>query len=148
MKTWMMLANAAPLFMSEMNGNEKIPFTGIIAVTLTGFAVVFLGLIILIAFVSLLGKFFESRSNKSKPDAPSAPKQEQKPAPKPAPKSPAADLNEEQAVVAAICAAISAMGEAEGTTYAVKSIRPKQAPVRGARPAWYMAGLRDNTTPF
>ena len=148
MKTWMMLANAAPLFMSEMNGNEKSPFTGIIAVTLTGFAVVFLGLIILIAFVSLLGKFFESRSDKSKPDAPAAPKQEQKPAPKPAPKSPAADLNEEQAVVAAICAAISAMGEADGTTYAVKSIRPKQASVRGARPAWYMAGLRDNTTPF
>lgn len=146
MKTWMMLANAAPLFM--MDGTKKLPFTDILATTFTGLVVVFLGLLILIMFVSLLGKFFESRSDKRKPDAPSAPKQEQKPAPKPAPKSPAADLNEEQAVVAAICAAISAMGEADGTTYAVKSIRPRQTPVRGARPAWYMAGLRDNTTPF
>lgn len=148
MKTWMMLANSAPLFMSNMNGDEKVPFTDILAVTFTGFAVVFLGLTILILFLTLLGKIFDRKSDSGKPDAPAAPKQEQKAAPKQAPKSPAADLNEEHEVVAAICAAISAMGEADGTTYAVKSIRPKQAPVRGARPAWYMAGLRDNTTPF
>ena len=146
MQTWMMLTNSAPLFM--MDGNGKLPFTDIVATTITGLAVVFLGLIILILFLTLLGKIFDRKSGSSKPAAPSAPKQEKTPAPKPEPKSPAADAGQEQEIVAAICAAISAIGEAEGTTYAVNSIRPKQAPVRGARPAWYMAGLRDNTTPF
>lgn len=123
---------------------EKLPFGDVVAITFTGLAVVFLGLIILIVFVTLLGKFF-TRSKKTDAKPPVAPP----PAP-PAPKTevtPPTAADDDTAVVAAISAAIAAMGEAEGATYAIRSIRKKQ-PAAVGRPAWAMAGIRDNTTPF
>lgn len=117
----------------------------IAAVTFTGLVVVFLALILLVAFLYLMGKVF-NRKPKSTNGSDATTKKEAKPA-APAATAPTAAPMEDDAVVAAICAAVSMMGAADGTTYAVKSIRPAKNRPAG-RPAWYMAGLRDNTTPF
>ncbi len=121
----------------ELSGSD------IAAITFTGLAVVFLGLIILVLFLTVMGKIM----NTSKPAAPAkpapAPAAKQEPAP-----APVQAVDDDAEVVAAITAAITAMGEAEGKTYAVKSVKPKQGGNAGTRPAWHMAGIRDNTTPF
>ena len=116
------------------------------AVVITGLVVVFLGLILLIAFISIAGKIFtaidKSKKNSKTVDA--------------TPKSTvaAADINnnaviaeDDNEVVAAIAAAIAMMGIADNTTYKIKSIKAANN-ARPSRSAWAMAGLNESTSSF
>lgn len=113
------------------------------AVVITGLVVVFLGLVLLIAFISIVGKIFtaidKSKKNKTV-------------------ESPAKDAgvtsvdngfaaSDDTEVVAAIAAAVAMMGIADNTTYKIKSIKAANN-ARPSRNAWAMAGLNDSTSPF
>ena len=114
---------------------------------LTGLAVVFLALIILVVIIWCFGKIMDSVKSK-KSAASNAPAAKVAPAPKaPAPKvvEVASDgLSDE--VVAAITAAITAIlnEEGDGKSYVVRSIKR----VRKNRRAWGKAGVEENTRPF
>lgn len=114
---------------------------------LTGLAVVFLALIILVVIIWCFGKIMDS-VNSRKSAAASAPVEKTAPVPKaPAPKvvEVASDgLSDE--VVAAITAAITAIlnEEGDGKSYVVRSIKR----VRKNRRAWGKAGVEENTRPF
>ncbi len=118
------------------------------AVVITGLSVVFLGLIILILFVWLMGKTFTAIENRDKSKAPAEIKAE-KPQPivapvkqssvKPASKS-------EDEIIAVIAAAVAAMGEADGKKYKLKSVKAVRN--KASRPAWSVAGLQSDTAPF
>ncbi len=111
----------------------------VFTVVLTGLVVVFLGLILLIAAITIMGKVFESIRS-SKKDAKPAPAA--KPAkPVPAPVSSSADDDE---VIAVIAAAVAAMAEADGTVYAIKSVK-RSAPRRNA---WGAAARSEMTSSF
>lgn len=128
---------------------EKLPFSDVVAITFTGITVVFLGLIILIIFITLMGKIFEAINKKGNgKKTPPAEKPVITPAPAPVQttQQPLSDSDDDE-IIAAITAAVAMMSAQDGTTYKVKSIRQSR-PSGGARPAWAMAGLRDNTTPF
>lgn len=115
------------------------------AVVITGLVVVFLGLVILIAFVWLMGKFFSMGSDKKKITA-------EQPKPivpvKTVPVKAAVNTNtaDDDEVIAVIAAAVAAMGQADGKVYKVKSVRAVKN--RASRSAWAMAGLQQNTAPF
>ncbi len=114
------------------------------AVVFTGLSVVFLALIILILFVWLMGKFFTAIENRKKPAAVAE-------TPSPAPVKAAApvkptSVNNDDEVIAVISAAIAAMGQAEGKTYKLKSV--KAVKNKASRSAWSMAGLQSDTMPF
>lgn len=118
----------------------------VFAVVITGLVVVFLGLVLLIAFISLIGTFFK-RADKNKKAA-DGEKSTPVPAPKAAPVSvkpvQAADDDE---VIAVISAAVAMMSETDGTAYKIKSVRAASNGVP-ARNAWASAGLRESTNPF
>ncbi|MGN0614010.1 MAG: OadG family protein [Porcipelethomonas sp.] len=116
------------------------------AVVITGLAVVFLALILLIVFVWLMGKIFTIGKNKksNSPQQKPAPAAPAKPAAPAAAKTVTAEDDDE--IIAVISAAVAAMGQAEGKTYKVKSVRAaKNIP---SRSAWAMAGLQSDTMPF
>ncbi|MBQ4346713.1 MAG: OadG family protein [Oscillospiraceae bacterium] len=120
----------------------------IAAMTITGLAVVFLGLLILVVYLTLSGKLFV-RLGIGQPKPKKAPAA---PAPKPvaAPKSavPAAVAGEDEDEIAAVIAAVvAAMSTADGTAYAVRSIKPVRR-VGSGRSAWAQAGMADLTAPF
>ncbi len=113
------------------------------AVVITGLVVVFLGLILLIAFISIVGKIFTAIENAKKN------KNVESPSKDIALTSSNNELvvSDDTEVVAAIAAAIAMMGIADNTTYKIKSIKA----VNNARPsrnAWAMAGLNESTSPF
>lgn len=118
------------------------------AVVLTGLAVVFLALVILILSVNLIGKFFTSMENKKNRgnNSPDAPKQETKSVAAPAP---IVEDGIETEVVTVITAAIAAMTGGKGT---VKSIKAAKKPTRGTavggRNPWHYAGVQENTRAF
>ncbi len=120
------------------------------AVVITGLSVVFLSLVILILFINLLGIFFK-RKKKDNNKTSSAMK-EQVSAKVETVKSnvsaektaAASDDNDE--IIAVISAAISALGDADGKTYKVKSVRAVSS--KPSRSSWAMAGLQNNTAPF
>lgn len=114
------------------------------AVVITGLVVVFLGLVLLIAFISIVGKIFtaidKSKKNNKTVDTPT--------------KSTAAAVinnaviaEDDNEVVAAIAAAIAMMGIADNTTYKIKSIKAANN-ARPSRSAWAMAGLNESTSSF
>ncbi len=120
------------------------------SVVITGLTVVFLGLIILILFVWVMGKIFSAieKSKTKKKDAVKVQPAVQKPAaakPKAEPKA-AAPSEDSDEIIAVISAAVAAMGQAEGKKYKVKQI--KAAGGRASRSAWSMAGLQNDTMPF
>ncbi|MBP1559675.1 MAG: OadG family protein [Oscillospiraceae bacterium] len=117
----------------------------VFAVVITGLVVVFLGLVLLIAFISIIGKIFTAVDAKKKNTAAAAPapKAVQAPAAVPAPVS----ASDDDEVIAVISAAVAMMGAADGKAYRVKSIKAA-APSAASRSAWAMAGLRDTTSPF
>ncbi len=119
----------------------------IAAITIIGLAVVFAGLLILILYLYLSGAVFRrSNSADHKPE----PTPKARPAAQVAPVkqvSKSAAAEDESEVVAAIMAAIAAMGAADGKTYRVRSVKPVHRGSMG-RSAWAQAGLSDNTTPF
>lgn len=120
----------------------------VFAVVVTGLVVVFLGLVLLIAFISLIGAFFK-RADKNKKAAKtengkSAAVSATKTAPVAVNPIQAADDDE---VIAVISAAVAMMSEADGTAYRIKSVKAASNGVP-ARNAWASAGLRESTNPF
>ena len=118
-----------------------------VVVTITGIVLVFLILVLLMAIITLEGKIFDAMNGK-KAAAKSAPKAAAKPA-APAAKPAAAPVQQAAPapqveegipgdVVAAIMAAIHAMGNGK---YTLKAVR------RGKN-GWGKAGVNDTTAPF
>ncbi|MBQ8727151.1 MAG: OadG family protein [Oscillospiraceae bacterium] len=123
---------------------------------IVGFVVVFIGLILLVTIFSIMGLIFKSVSKssakkeekkKAKTDKKSsekktvvAEKKEEVSAPTPVVEDGISDE-----VVAVIAAAIASMSDGK-TRYAVRSI--KKTRNIGGRPAWAMAGIRENTSSF
>ena len=118
----------------------------VFAVVITGLVVVFLGLVLLIAFISLIGWLFKTMDKNKK-----AAKAADAPAPKSAPAavSPAQTVQsaDDDEVIAVISAAVAMMSAADGTSYRIKSVKATSNGVP-ARNAWASAGLRESTNPF
>lgn len=125
-----------------MGMQMSLPY--VFAVVITGLVVVFLGLVLLIAFISLIGWFFKTM-NKNKETAKAAD------APVPKAAAPAAVKQVQSAdddeVIAVISAAVAMMSAADGTSYRIKSVKAASNGVP-ARNAWASAGLRESTNPF
>ncbi len=123
------------------------------AVVITGLAVVFIGLILLIALVWLYGKIFQVVNDKAakKAAAAAAAKSEAKAekAHAPAP-APVIEDGIEEEVAAVIAAAIAAYGAQTGKKLAVRSIRSADggSGSRRVRNAWGAAALSEATRPF
>lgn len=123
------------------------------AVVITGLAVVFIGLILLIALVWLYGKIFLVVNDKAakKAAAAAAAKSEAKAekAHAPAP-APVIEDGIEEEVAAVIAAAIAAYGAQTGKKLAVRSIRSADggSGSRRVRNAWGAAALSEATRPF
>lgn len=116
------------------------------AVVITGLSVVFLGLIILILFVWLMGKFFTAIQNKNKPSKPAEEPQTAAPVKKATVTQSVSENTDDNEIIAVISAAVAAMGQAEGKTYKLKSV--KAVTNKKSRSAWAMAGLQNDTMPF
>ena len=127
----------------------------IAAVVITGIAVVFIALVILICLVGLYGKIFDA-VNKSKEakaaeaKAAEAAQKAREQAPKPAakPAAPVVQDGIEEETVAVIMAAIEAYGAQSGKKLAVKSIKASQGTGAARRNAWSAAGIAEATRPF
>lgn len=126
----------------------------IVSVVITGIAVVFVALIILIALVYLYGKIFEvvnanqAAKAEAKKQAEAAEKTAEKPAPvKAAAPAPVVEDGIEEEIVAVITAAIAAYGAQSGKKLAVRSIKASGGAPSG-RSAWSAAGLAEATRPF
>ncbi len=123
------------------------------AVVITGLAVVFIGLILLIALVWLYGKIFQVVNDKAakKAAAAAAAKSEAKAekAHAPAP-APVIEDGIEEEVAAVIAAAIAAYGAQTGKKLAIRSIRSADggSGSRRVRNAWGAAALSEATRPF
>ena len=114
-----------------------------VVVTITGIVLVFLILVLLMAIITLEGKIFDSMAAKKKAakEAAQAPAAAKPAAPvQPAVAAPAPQVEEgiPGEVVAAIMAAIHAMGNGK---YTLKAVR------RGKN-GWGKAGVNDTTAPF
>ena len=149
------LLNTAPQLM--LKGTEKELSGGTIAsVVVTGIVVVFIGLILLILFVSIYGKVFDSinkkKAAKAKAEAEARLKEAAKGEVRPMapvirndqPQPPEIEDGIEEEIVAVIAAAVAAMGAASGKKLALKSIKT----AKGSRSAWASAGIAENTRPF
>ena len=148
------MLNILPIAIAVSDSVPEMTPSFIAAMTLTGLAVVFLGLLILIVYLLLSGKVFVVIGNRGK----SAKKSEAKPAasapaptpaakatvPKAAPSAPVEDEDEIAAVIAAVIAAMSAV---DGKNYAVRSVKPVRR-AGSCRSAWAQAGMSDVTAPF
>ncbi|MBE6836606.1 MAG: sodium pump decarboxylase subunit gamma [Ruminococcus sp.] len=113
------------------------------AVVITGLIVVFIGLILLIAFVSFLGKFFTKKPKAKKVKKASYVKEEKVNVPKVA-TPPVVEEGISDEIVAVIAAAIAAMGAKSGKKLALRSVRT----AKPQRNAWASAGIMENTRPF
>lgn len=131
-----MLAKIAPT--ADINISQT---AGII---ISGLAVVFLVLLLLVGFVSLFGSFF--KKDKKEPPVKQAPppKQEIKKAVTPAPK---AETDDNDEIIAVISAVVAQMSIQDGKQYKIKSVKAKNQKSSG-RPVWASEGLRQNTNPF
>lgn len=128
-----------------------------LGVTFVGLGVVMLALVLLIIVITIFGKLFEAldgyeQKKKAKEAAEKAPRPSAVKAapPAPAPKAapvPAAVQEDEGEIIAAIMAAIAMMGEADGTVYQIRSVKPAGG-VSAGRSAWAMDGRRQNVAPF
>ena len=123
----------------------------VIAVVITGLVVVFLGLILLIAFISIIGAIFKKLNQKpkapAKTNAPAAVKPIPKAAAVPQPAAAVPADTDDDEIIAVISAAVAMMSAAEGKNYRVRSV--KAASSKGSfGNAWASAGLRESTDPF
>lgn len=148
------MLNILPIAIAVSDSVPEMTPSFIAAMTLTGLAVVFLGLLILIVYLLLSGKVFVVIGNRGK----SAKKSEAKPAasapaPKPAAKAtvpkaaPSAPVEDEDEIAAVIAAVIAAMSAVDGKNYAVRSVKPVRR-AGSCRSAWAQAGMSDVTAPF
>lgn len=121
----------------EMNAEN------VASVVITGLVVVFLGLLILIAVITVFGKIMTMPKKQKQPQI--SPEAQIKPdIPEVKPLAPSIEDGIGDEVVAVIAAAVAAMSE-DGKTYAVRSIKKTSS---GGRSAWAMAGLSENTRSF
>ena len=146
--------NSLSVMGKQLSGNDY-DVLDVVAVVLTGISVVFAGLVILIALVTLYGKIFESinKSKAAKAEAEKAAKlaaqkaeAPAKPAPKPAPAAKIESGIEEE-TVAVIMAAISAYGAASGKKLRVAGIK-RAGSSQGNTNAWSSAARAELTRPF
>ena len=140
-----MFYNTAQLLSSKLSGHDYTG-TDIASVVITGMSVVFIGLILLVLFVSIYGGAFkrkakqEAEKQAALADKPTVPEKA-----KPAPQSaPAVEDGIDDEVVAVIAAAIAAMGAKSGKKLVLKSVKRSVS----QRDPWAAAGLVDNTRPF
>lgn len=121
----------------------------VFAVVITGLVVVFLGLVLLIAFISVIGKIFSviEKKRAEKASAKEAAPTEQKSAPKPAVAAAPASASNDDEIIAVISAAVAMMSEADNTTYRVRSVRAVSSKAASGN-AWAAAGMRESTNPF
>lgn len=96
---------------------EKLAFSGKVA--LVGMGIVFLGLIILIILISLMGRIFKSLNERKNPAPASVP------APAPVPEIPVEEVAPEDnaELVAVITAALMAYEQKTGKALVVRSVR-------------------------
>ncbi len=110
------------------------------AVVITGFVIVFVGLILLIWIVQIMGKIFSSiKTDKiSTGDEPVSQVI-----------SPAVQNTEteDEEVIAVIAAAVAAMSSETGMSMRIKSIRPVSMASR-RKNSWAAAAAAENTNPF
>ena len=111
-----------------------------VVVTITGIVLVFLILVLLMAIITLEGKIFDGLASKKKAAAskPAAPAKPAAPVQQAAAPAPQVEEGIPGDVVAAIMAAIYAMGNGK---YTLKAVR------RGTN-GWGKAGVNDTTAPF
>jgi len=114
------------------------------AVVITGLVVVFLGLVLLIAFISIVGKIFSAIDKSKKNKTVESPSKDAGVA---SVDNGFSAVSDDTEVVAAIAAAIAMMGIADNTTYKIKSIKAANN-ARPSRSAWAVAGLNESTSPF
>lgn len=116
----------------------------VFSVVITGLTVVFLGLIILVLFVWLLGKIFDSfKNNPTKEEKVDVTKSVQKkPADSPVQSRAVFDGIDDE-IAAVIAAAVAAMSDGD-TVYSIRSIKKSGRHQR--RTAWGMAGICQNTS--
>lgn len=119
----------------------------VIAVVITGLVVVFLGLVLLIAFISAIGAVFKKIDVKKAAAKTAATEEKTVEAPKAAVKPAASANTDSDEVIAVISAAVAMMASADGTTYRIKSVKAA-SPNGSSRSAWAAAGLRETTNPF
>lgn len=131
-----MLAKIAPT--ADINISQT---AGII---ISGLAVVFLVLLLLVGFVNMFGSFFKKDKKEPPVKQVPPPKQEVKKAVTPAPKENADDNDE---IIAVISAVVAQMSIQDGKQYKIKSVKAKNQKSSG-RPVWASEGLRQNTNPF
>lgn len=112
-------------------------------VILSGISIVFLVLLLLTFIVMLFGKLMSSGSKKNGSEPQKAVAEAPKAVKAAAPVVEDGISDELVAVISASIAA--AMGGSEG--FVIKSVK-RAATAKGARPAWSMAGLQQNTNPF
>lgn len=115
----------------------------VVAVVITGLVVVFLALVLLIAFISVVGKIFTAIDKTKKNKTLESPVKDTKKASI----NNEVTVSDDTEVVAAIAAAIAMMGIADNTTYKIKSIKAANN-TRPSRNAWAMAGLNESTSSF
>lgn len=118
------------------------------AVVISGLAIVFAALIILIFLVWIMGKIFDKlNAKKSGGNAKKAPAAvSSKPAPANISAAPAADADDESEVLAVIAAAVAAMSEEYGTPLRIHSI--KRSAVSKRSNAWARAAAGESTRAF
>lgn len=136
--------NTVALADMQISGTETA------SVVITGFAVVFAALILLVICISIFGRIFDSiantKKNKVKLEKPAATIQTVTKAPVITGNAASTEIQDgiDDEVIAVISAAIAAISSSTGSGYAIKSIKRSVNNVN----RWAAAGLLDNTRPF
>lgn len=117
----------------------------IIAITVTGLVVVFLGLILLIIAISIMGAIMKATNKKTDKPSQTAPKPPVKPIVPAKPAAPVVQAGISGETVAAISAAVACAMDTDQPV-AIKSIR--KADTVTNRSVWRLAGITENTRPF
>ncbi len=124
----------------------QMPWSYVFAVVITGLLVVFVGLILLIACISIIGKIITAI--------------EKKKTEKPSDVNAAGNtvisnsmmnttvVSDDDEIIAVISAAVAMMAEADNTSYRIKSVKLSSNTCGSSRTAWATAGLLDSTKPF
>jgi len=133
-----------PFILAKIAPTADLNISQTAGVIISGLAIVFLVLLLLVGFVSLFGSFFK----KDKKASPA----KQIPTPMPETKKPAPppvcvpDLNDDE-IIAVISAVVTQMSIQDGKQYKIKSVKAVNQKSKG-RPVWASEGLRQNTNPF
>jgi len=115
-------------------------------VTVSGFAIVFAMLLLLVIVILVFGKVMNNLNHKEKPPKEARVKIEKKmPVPKVSSKtSPPQIASEDDEIIAVIAAAVNAMYEGTGKKPVIRAIRQ----AKSTRTAWASAGIFENTRAF